>query len=117
MKKLLSNRRFIKFAALLAASAVLFSFTEASRVPSLFIIIGFLLLTGVIYYIIYGLMSALALYGFRVRRKQLVAGYLTAALAIMVALQSVGEMGRWDFWVLLPLAILAYFYSSYARAK
>jgi hypothetical protein len=52
-----------------------------------------------------------------VRRKQLVAGYLTAALAIMVALQSVGEMGGWDFWVLLPLAILAYFYSSYAHAK
>lgn len=117
MKALLLNRRFIRFLAILVASIALFSLTEAGKVPSFVIIIGFLLLTGVIYYLIYGILAMLAFYGFRVKRKQLIAGYLTTAIAIMIALQSVGEMGRWDFWVLLPLAILAYFYNAYAKAR
>lgn len=117
MKKILSNKRFLRFAGLLVLAGLVFSMTDAGNVPSLVIMLGFILLTGVIYYLIYGIISILGLYGFRVKRQQLIAGYLTGIFAIVIALQSIGEMGKWDFWVLLPLAILAYFYSSLSKAK
>lgn len=80
------------------------------------IMVGFGLLVVTIYYLVYGLVSLAGLYGLRAKRKQRLSLALTGVLGILIALQSVGELGGRDILVLLPLAMLGYLYSSYLKA-
>lgn len=81
------------------------------------VMLGFILLVLTFYYLIYALLNFSGLYGIKIRRKRQAAIYATSVLGVVVALQSSGELGSRDVWVLLPLAVLGYFYSSYARNK
>jgi hypothetical protein len=99
------------------ADAILFGNTNAASVSSFMVMVGFILLILTFYYLIYGLISLSQLYGIRINRKRQAAIYATSVLGVVVALQSSGELGSRDVWVLLPLAVLGYFYSSYARNK
>jgi hypothetical protein len=54
-------------------------------------------------------------YGIHIRNKKSLALYITLITGVVVALQSIGELGARDIWVLLPLALIGYFYSAYAK--
>lgn len=103
--------------SLVVMAGFLFFGTEAGSVPSFVVMIGYLSLVGIIYYLMYAVLSISAFYGFRIKRQQLIAGYLTGIIGVVIALQSVGELGGWDFWLLLPLAVLGYFYGSFAKGN
>jgi hypothetical protein len=94
----------------------LFGSSNAAEVPLPLVMVGFISLCATIYYLVYGLLGAAGLYGLTVRRKRALTLYLSGLIGIVVALQSVGALGRRDIWVLLPLAALGYFYNAYAKS-
>lgn len=96
---------------------VVFTGTDAGKVTSYMLIIGFVLVSLTVFYGIYALISLSRLYGLRVRYQRTLALYSTVVIGILVALQSVGQLGVRDIWVLLPLSVLGYLYSAYARAS
>jgi hypothetical protein len=117
MFKLLAKKSVRRLAALILLDIVLFSSFSASEAPSFMVIVAFVLLVLTIYYAFYNLISLSSLYGVKVKHRHQMALYMTAVAGILVALQSTGELGTRDFWVLLPLVILGYFYSTYARSN
>lgn len=96
---------------------MLFSTTNANNVPSFAVMAGFVLLILTVYYIVYSLIGLLGLYGIKIKHKRQPAIYLTAMAGLLIALQSTGELGTRDIWVLLPLVVMGYFYSTYARSS
>jgi hypothetical protein len=113
---LTKNKQMRRLGGLLAVDAVLFGSTRAAEVPSFMVIAAFLLLSLTFYYMIYGLVGLSGLYGLPIKRQRPTALYITGVLSILIALQSVGELGARDIWVLLPLAFMGYFYNAYAKA-
>jgi hydrogenase/urease accessory protein HupE len=112
---LTSNKYFKRLATLTGVVGLLFATTNPSRVPAFIVAVAFVLLSLTIYYMIYGLIGLLGLYGLNVRRKRPLALYMTLIIGLLLALQSVDELGARDIFVMLPLALLGYFYSSYAK--
>lgn len=117
MIKLLKKRPVWRLTVLLVLDVLLFGGTDAAEAPTLVIIAGFVLMVLTIYYIIHNLLTAVGFYGLKVKHKHQAALYMTIVAGILIALQSTGELGTRDVWVLLPLVILGYFYSTYARSN
>ena len=117
MFRLIKHSSVQQLIILVSATGLLFSTTQVAKVSSFIVIIGFTLLTLTIYYLIRCLLSLSKLYGLKIRRQRSLAMYLTLIVGILLALQSIGELGSRDVWVLLPLAILGYGYSSYAKTS
>jgi uncharacterized membrane protein YccC len=117
MKKLLSHKRFRRIALLIVVDAVVFGLTDPQQVPSIALAAGFLLLAVTLYQVFLGLLQLANWYGLpgAVHRHRQ-ARTLTALVGGLVALQSIGELGRRDVLVLLPLAFMAYLYMSYGKA-
>ena len=107
-------RKFLGVAALLLADGIVFGGTDAVKVTSFMLIIGFALLMATFYCLVHGLLALAGLYGLAIRQKRRLAGSLTGLMACVVALQSVGELNLRDVLLLLPLVVIAYIYSSYA---
>lgn len=115
MIRLLKKPHVWRLIVLLALDALLFGSINAAEAPSAVIIAGFLLLIMTIYYLVYNLLTITGFYGIRVRHKHQASLYSTIVIGILIALQSTGELGTRDVWVLLPLVLLGYFYVTYAR--
>ena len=115
MMKSLTRKHIWQLGGLLAVDVLLFSYTNATVAPSYVVMIGFLLLTLTLYQLIYSLLSLSSLYGVKIKRQRPLAAYLTAVVGGLIALQSIGELSPRDVLVLLPLAILGYIYSVYAK--
>jgi hypothetical protein len=98
---------------LVVADLTVFTQTNATRVASFTLIIGFLALAATVYYAAYGLLAFARLYGLPVRRKRRLAASLTGLAGCLVALQSVGELNVRDVLLLLPLVTIGYLYSFY----
>lgn len=113
--KYIKNRHLWQVIALLGMDALWFGSTNAVKVPSFMIMVGFGLLVISLYYLVYAIISLAGLYGLHAKRKLRLSLYITGMISGLVALQSVGELGGRDVQVLLPLAILGYLYSSYAK--
>ena len=113
--KLLARRHIRQLIILLAADSALFGLSNAKNVPSVMLMVGFVLLLATIYQLMYGLLAAIGMYGLRFRRQQRLALSLTGLVGMVVALQTIGELSPRDVVVLLPLAVIAYLYSSYGR--
>ena len=113
--KTLGRRHVRQFIILLVADVLVFSTTNAKTVASPLLIVGFVLLMATFYQLMYGLLAALELYGLHWRKPQRLALYFTAFAGVLVALQSIGELSLRDVLVLLPLAALGYFYSSFGK--
>jgi hypothetical protein len=115
--KLTSHWHLWKFGGLLVADAAVFSVTNADNVPSFELIVGFLLLATTFYYLMCSLLTFVRLYGVSIKRKRRLAGALTGMMSGLVALQSIGELNSRDAVVLLPLIVVAYVYSFYAKTN
>lgn len=112
---LLSKPHTRRLAALLVADALVFSTTNATKTASFMVIIGFGLLMLTFYYLIYGLLGFSGYYGLKIRNKKSLARLISLITGVLVALQSVGQLGSRDILVLLPLVVIAYFYGVYAK--
>jgi len=98
---------------LLVADGLVFGMTDAGKVASFLLVVGFLLLIATIYCLFYGILAFARLYGLPIKRKRRLAGSLTGLTGCLVALQSVGELNIRDVLVLLPLVTIGYVYSFY----
>jgi len=107
------SKKLLALAGLLTFDAVIFGSTDAGRVASFMLIVGFLLLMATVYWIAYGLLGFARLYGLPIRRKRRLAGSMTVLAGCLIALQSVGELNPRDVLVLLPLVTIGYIYSFY----
>lgn len=115
--KLASHPHFWLISGLVVLDGLFFSLSDPVRVPSLLLAVGFVLMAVTLYQLVLGLLQAANWYGLpgsAHRRRQ--ARTLTGLIGGLIALQSIGELGRRDVLVLLPLAVLAYLYMSYGKA-
>jgi len=67
------------------------------------------------YLFFYYVLSFLKLYGFPVGKKRRLATYLTVLVGALIALQSIGELTSKDVLVLVPIALIGYLYTGYAK--
>jgi hypothetical protein len=103
-------------ASVLVIDIALFGSTDATKVPSFVVIVGFLAVVLTLGLAWYGFFNVLSLYGLRIRRKVRFAAYMSALSGALIALQSIGELSKRDIVVLLPMVVLGYLYSIYARS-
>lgn len=113
----LTRRHSRQLIILLGLSAFIFGGSDAKNVPSFLLMVGFLMLLGLLYHLSYGLLSLARLYGLKLKNQGRFALYFTGVTGLLIALQSIGELSPRDVVVLLPLAALAYIYSSYGVAQ
>ncbi len=103
---------------LLVLDAIFFNLTNPSKVPSALLIIGFGLAALTTYYIVRFLLAILTIYGLPLRdHGRRPAIFIGVVAAIMIALQSLGELTLRDVVVLILLSIITYLYMSYGRAS
>ena len=101
---------------LLVADGLFFGLTDPDKVPSLFLMIGFLLCAGTLYVLIRAILAASAWYGLPLNKHgSRLARVVTLAAGVLIALQSIGELGSRDILVLMPLTLVSYLYVSYGR--
>ena len=116
MKHASHPRRWL-IAGIVVADAVLFGTTNPHSAPSWLLVAGFLLLSLNFYLVLLGLLRLAGWYGLPVGRHSRFARTAVGVFSGLVALQSIGELSPRDILVLLPLAAIAYFYSSYGRGN
>lgn len=111
------QKRFRRLLYLLTLDIALFGATNATTAPSFVVMVGFVCLAVTSYYLIYGLIGLSGFYGLNITRKRTLALYLTIVTGGLLALQSIGELGSRDVLVVLPLAVVGYLYSAYAKTS
>jgi hypothetical protein len=112
-----SHRLSRRLGALITLDALIFGASNAAQAPTWLIMVGFLALSATIYYTVQAVFKGLSLYGISLKRKKTLSLYVTLVMALLMALQSVGELGTHDFVVLLPLALIGYFYNAYSKTE
>ena len=102
-----------QLAALLVGDLVLFATFNADTGPPLILVIGLLLVALTFYKMMLMVLMALRVYGINIRHQRRIATYATLLSGGLLAWQSLGQLDRRDFLVLLPLLLLGYFYGTY----
>jgi hypothetical protein len=98
--------------------ALFFSLTDPARVAPLWLIVGFILAVATMYWFFRAAMLLLGVYSKAVRKQaRQLARVLTLAAALLIALQSMGQLSLRDVLVLAPLLIIAYTYIRYNRGR
>ncbi|MDB5164837.1 MAG: hypothetical protein JWL89_463 [Candidatus Saccharibacteria bacterium] len=116
MKQALKQSRTWLLISMLAVDGLFFCLTDPDKVPSLFLMVGFLLCAATMYVLLRVIIATSAWYGLPLHRQgRRLAAVLTGTISALVALQSIGALGGRDVVVLLPLTLLAYLYVSYGR--
>jgi hypothetical protein len=113
--KLLRHKFFWYGASLIALDFTLFGTTDATKAPSIVVIIGFGSVMLTIYVALVEILSFIGLYGLNLPHRRQLAIYISVLLGGLLALQSIGELDRRDVLVWLPLIIVGYAYSAYAK--
>lgn len=100
----------------MAADLLVFGAVNPTDAPSFMLIVGFLLLSATVYFVLDGLVAFIGLYGLPARHRRRV--LRTAALVIsgILALQSMGQLSARDIVILMPLTALLYFYLAYSKS-
>jgi hypothetical protein len=100
----------------IVADALFYGLSDPAGVGTVLLMVGFVLAVITIYWLSLGFAALLGLYSKTLRRqRQRLARAFTVGGAVLVALQSMGQLSLHDVAVLLPLVALAYFYVSYHR--
>ncbi len=117
MNHLGTRKAYLQLGCLLGADILLFGGTNPKDIPSYMLIVGFMLLSLTIYFLLKGLVVLLRLAGFPIKhtRRLLTAG--TALFSGCMALQSIGQLSFRDALVLCLLICLLYVYIAYAKAE
>ena len=113
----LKQRQTLFGLGLIVLDVVFFNATNPNRVPSAFLIVGFVLAALSVYVLWRFLLAVASMYGLPLRdRGRRPAMFLGVASAVTLALQSLGELTLRDVVVLMLLSLIAYIYTSYGRA-
>ncbi len=116
LASILNHRSLAAPLALLGVDIVFFSTTNPNRVPSALLIVGFLLVALSIYALLRLVLAIGSVYGLPVQgRGRRPALFLGVCAAVMLALQSLGELSLRDVIVLALLGLIAYVYTGYGR--
>lgn len=102
---------------LLAADALLFGTTDPNSTVSFMLIVGFIMMSVTVYYLLKGLLSLGRLYGLRVKKEIKLLRTMTALISGLLALQSIGQLSSRDILVLMPLTLLMYLYVAYTKSS
>lgn len=108
---------FWRITGLLVADSLLFGATDPNETPSFMLMVGFLLLSVTVYYMLDGLLSLTGLYGLPVRHRKRVLRTMTLLVSGLLALQSIGQLSARDILILAPLTSLMYFYVAYSKSS
>lgn len=112
----LNHRHVAAAVALLGLDIVFFNLTNPSTAPSGLLIVGFVLVALSLYVLLRLILAVASVYGVPMReRGRRPALFIGVGLAIVVALQSLGELSLRDVVVLLLLTVIAYVYTTYGR--
>ena len=117
LTKLISRLHFWRISGLAAADILLFGTTDPGNTVSFMLIVGFLLLSATIYYLLDGILAFLKLYGLAPRNRKRVLRTSTMVVCGVLALQSMGQLSMRDLLILAPLTLLAYFYLAYSKGS
>lgn len=90
-----------------------FNLTNATKVASVYLILGIILLSLSFYIIVRLIISQFL--KFYIKKGHKVALYLTFLFLTMVAFQSSGELSWSDLVVLIALILVSYVYTSYLK--
>lgn len=112
----ITHRRFWQLACLLAADSLVFGDTNPDTTHSFMLIVGFLLFSISVCYVLNLLLILPGLYGFPIRHRQRLLITLTALSGSLVAMQSIGQLSARDVLVLSFLTLLLYMYTSRAKS-
>lgn len=105
-------------AVTLALDIILFGFTDPAKVASIWLVAGFILAIATVYWFFRGSMLIAGVYSKAVRRQaRQLAQLLTLAAAVLIALQSMGQLSLRDVLVLVPLLVLGYAYIRYNHRR
>lgn len=106
------------WAVLITLDGLFFGLTEPSKVSVPMLIVGFGLIVASIYRLIHGIIGLTRWYGVSFgSHARRVAAVATGVIGSVVALQSIGQLSPRDLIVLLPFALVGYFYASYGQAS
>lgn len=112
------HKKTIYISGLVLTDSLFFTGTDPSQVPSSLLIVGFLLMVANIYGIARLIVSVLKVYGFDAAKKAPgLVGFMTIIGAIVLALDSTGELTNRDIVVLLPFTAIAYLYLRSVRVR
>jgi hypothetical protein len=115
---LLQKRSVLYLITVLVLDVLFFSTTDPSKVAAPWLIVGYILAVMTLYWLIRAFIAFVGLYIRAVRiQKRRLTKVLTIVGAVTLAMQSVGQLSFRDLAVLMPLALIAYFYFSYGRGK
>lgn len=106
---------FWRISGLLAADMLLFGTTDPRSTLSFMLIVGFLLLSATIYYLLDGVLAFLRLYGLAPANRKRVLRTATMVVCGILALQSMGQLSLRDLMIAAPLVLLGYFYLAYSK--
>jgi hypothetical protein len=113
----LSNQRTHQLAVIGIADGLFFGVIDPEKAASGLFIVAFLLLVLSFYVLLLGICDIGTRYGLRVKHRKRVALTVTAVIAGLLALQSIGQLSAHDLAVVLPLVALGYFYFSYNKRQ
>jgi hypothetical protein len=103
---------------LFSVDLLFFSLTDPLQVPSVLLIVAFLLFAVTFYQVMRQLFRLAHTYGVPVGAKATrLARIITGVIGVLIALQSMGQLSARDIWVLIPLALLTYLYVSYGQSN
>ena len=117
MKKRLAKSDVLIPAGLLVVDAVIFGGSDPQKVPSIMLIIAFLLLIATFYYLVRSFIKAAGWYGLKTRHPGRLAAVITVVAGFIMALQSIGELTGRDILVLLPFVVIGYLYAAYGTKR
>lgn len=117
LTKLTKRLHFWRISGLLVADLLLFGTTNPSNTLSFMLIVGFVLLSATIYYLLDGLLIFLKLYGLTIRSRKRVLRTASMVICGILALQSMGQLSARDILILGPLTVVAYFYAAYYKGS
>lgn len=114
---LIKRLHFWRISGLLAADMLLFGTTDPRSTLSFMLIVGFLLMSATVYYLLDGVLVFLKLYGLAPRNRRRVLRTATVLICGILALQSIGQLSARDLLILGPMTVLAYFYLAYSKGS
>ncbi|HET6924587.1 MAG TPA: hypothetical protein VFH39_02045 [Candidatus Saccharimonadales bacterium] len=112
------SRSLWQLAGLAVLDAAFFGFINPTNAYAVVVMIGFLLLVATLYVVV-DLLLALAerIVTFRPTTRYRLRLSITAFLALLIAMQSIGQLTVKDMAAIIPLVLVAAFYASYQRKQ
>ena len=117
LTQLTRRLHFWRVGGLLAADILLFGTTDPRDTVSFMLVVGFVLLSVTLYYLLDGLLALTKLYGLPVRHRKRALRAMALTASGLLALQSIGQLSVRDVVILAPLTVLMYFYIAYSKSS